>query len=57
MVTLYERMQFWFKYDAVNPRAIGNNVCEATDDLKAALRSVMTTQNVMVVCARSVGCG
>jgi len=56
MVTLHEKVQFWFQYDAVNPQVTENKVCESTDHLKAALTSGMTSLNVTVASARSVDC-
>ena len=57
MVTLHEKVQFWFQYDAVNPQVTENKVCESTDHLKAALTSGMISLNVTVASARSVDCG
>jgi hypothetical protein len=57
MVTLHEKVQFWFWCNAVNLRVMENKFCEGTDHLKAALRSGVTSLNVMFASARSVGCG
>jgi len=44
-------------HDATNPQMIENKICEGTDCLKAALSSGMTSLQVMVACARSMGWG
>jgi hypothetical protein len=43
--------------DTSKPEVIENKICEGTDRLKAALRSGMTSLQVMVASARSVGWG
>jgi hypothetical protein len=55
MSALEEKVQYWFYYDARKPVVIENKICEGTDCLKAALSSDMTSLQVMVATARSVG--
>jgi len=53
MATLEEKLNYCFHY-ATKPGLIENRICEAADCLKAALRSGVTSLQVMVVSARSV---
>jgi len=43
--------------DASKPEVMECKICEGTDRMKAALRSGMTSLQVMVALARSVGWG
>jgi len=43
--------------NATKPQVIKNKICEGTDPLKAALRSGMTSLQMIVAFARSVGWG
>jgi hypothetical protein len=54
MVTLHEKLLCWFSIDTSKPEVIENTICEVTDRLKAALRSGMTSLQVMVASARSI---
>jgi hypothetical protein len=57
VITLQGNLQCWFSNDATKPQVIETNICEGTDCLKAALSSGMTSLQVMVASARSVGWG
>jgi hypothetical protein len=57
MVTLQGKVQFWFLNDVSKPEVLENNTGEGTDRLKAAIRSDMTSLQVMVTSARSVEWG
>jgi hypothetical protein len=46
---------FW--YEATKPEVIQNKICEGTDCLNAALSSDVTSLQVMVASARSLGWG
>jgi len=57
MATVQEKLKYWFYYDVTKPGVIENRICEGTDCLKAALRSGVTSLQVVVVSARSVSRG
>ena len=57
MVTEHEKVQYLFPNDASKPEVIEKKICEGTDFLNSALQSDMTSLQVMVVSARSVGWG
>ena len=57
MVTMHENVERWFLNDASKPEVMECKICEGTDRMKAALRSGMTSLQVMVALARSVGWG
>ena len=57
MATVQEKLKYWFYYDVTNPGVIENRICEGTDCLKAALRSGVTSLQVVVVSARSMSRG
>jgi len=57
MATQQENLQCWFYYYATKPGVIENRICEGTDCQKAALSSVVTNLQVVVVSARSVSRG
>jgi len=57
MVTLHEKVQCWFWNDTSKPKVIEYKICEGTDCLKATLQRGITSLQVMVASARSVGCG
>jgi len=50
-------MQCYFKYNPTRPQEIENKICEGTDCLNVAFSSGMTSLQVMVASARSVGYG
>jgi len=41
MVTVHEKVQYWFSNDASKPVVTEKNICEGTDCLKSALQSDM----------------
>jgi hypothetical protein len=57
MVIQQEKLQCWFYYEAAKPQVIENKICEGIVYLITALPSGMTSLQVMVASARSVGCG
>ena len=56
MAILQEKVQYWFLNDAWKPEVIVYRICEGTDGLKTALRSDMTSLQVMVASARCMVC-
>jgi len=57
MATRQEKLKYWLWYDAAKPGVIENRSCEGTNCLKAALRSGVTSLQVMVASAGSVSWG
>jgi hypothetical protein len=57
MDTLQKNYTVDLWYDDTKPQVIENKICEVTDHLKAALRSGMTSLQVIIASARSVGFG